>query len=362
MTIHKIIVDTPSASYPIIIGANYATDVSQFIKGNQVLIVSQFEIYSLYGEALLKATKQNISQVDTCILPTGETHKTIEILQTIFDVLLSNKHNRTTTIIALGGGVVGDIAGFAAACYQRGVSYIQIPTTLLAQVDSSVGGKTAVNHTKGKNMIGAFYQPKAVIIDINTIKTLPNRDFSAGLAEVVKYGLIANIDFLNWLLRKETLQNLLDYNQDTLANAIKISCQTKADIVTQDEKETGARALLNFGHTFGHAIESYTKYKTYVHGEAVSIGMVMALQFSCFLGHITQNELDTVKELLVALRLPIAPPAQMSAVDFLNFMQLDKKNHNNQIRLILIKNLGDAFIESSLSHDTITAYLNRIIT
>jgi 3-dehydroquinate synthase len=276
------------------------------------------------------------------VLPDGEQYKTLETLSGIFDRVMADKHNRNTTFVAVGGGVVGDIAGFAAACYQRGVNFVQVPTTLLAQVDSSVGGKTGVNHPLGKNMIGAFYQPRAVLIDINTLQTLPARELSAGLAEVVKYGLISDEPFYRWL--QEHMSRLLAREEAALAEAIERSCSIKAQVVAADEREGGIRAILNLGHTFGHAIETGQGYGQWLHGEAVATGMLLALELSARRGWIAASEVDDFRELLRGMHLPVNAPQDMSADTFLGLMSRDKKVIDGQLRLVLLEQIGSACI------------------
>jgi len=274
----------------------------------------------------------------------------------IFDALLSARHDRNTTIVALGGGVIGDMAGFAAASYQRGVDFIQVPTTLLSQVDSSVGGKTGINHPLGKNMIGAFYQPQAVLIDTSTLATLPSRELSAGLAEVIKYGLICDEPFLGWL--EENIDRLRALDQVALTEAIKRSCEAKAKVVGADERESGIRATLNLGHTFGHAIETHQGYGVWLHGEAVSAGTVMALEMSSRLGWISADERDRAVRLLSRAGLPVVPPVDMSAEDFLKHMAVDKKVLNGQLRLVLLKRLGEAVVTGDFPREVLEATLN----
>jgi len=273
--------------------------------------------------------------------------KTLDTLAGIFDRVMAEKHNRTTTFIAVGGGVVGDITGFAAACYQRGVDFIQVPTTLLAQVDSSVGGKTAVNHPQGKNMIGSFYQPRAVLIDTNTLHTLPPRELSAGLAEVVKYGLICDEPFYRWL--QEQMPRLLAREEAALAEAIERSCASKAQVVAADEREGGIRAILNLGHTFGHAIETAQGYGRWLHGEAVATGMLLALELSARRGWLPASEVHGFRELLLGMHLPVKAPDNMGAEAFLDLMSRDKKVVDGRLRLILLKAIGDARIIGDVS-------------
>ena len=345
-------VDLPNNSYPIYIGENSLSDaslVAPFVKGRQVMIVTNETIAPLYLDKA-KALFNGFT-VDTVILPDGEVYKTLEYLNLIYDELLSKQHNRTTTLVALGGGVVGDMTGFAAASYQRGVDFIQIPTTLLSQVDSSVGGKTGVNHKLGKNMIGAFHQPNCVLIDINTLSTLPDNELSSGLSEVIKYGLICDLPFFEWL--EANMQSLLERNNDALIKAIEISCANKAKVVAQDEKEGGIRAILNLGHTFGHAIETNQGYGVWLHGEAVAAGMVMAADMSWRLGNITQAEVHDLQRLLKRAQLPCIPPQEMTNQDFIDLMQVDKKVLDGKLRLVLLTAIGEAVVTSDFSTDTL---------
>lgn len=330
-------------SYPICIGDNLLEQselLTQHIPGNSALIVTNETVAPLY----LDAVEKSLSSIrfKTLVLPDGEEHKNLNVLNSIYDTLLENRLDRNTTLIALGGGVIGDITGFAAATYQRGVHLIQIPTTLLSQVDSSVGGKTAVNHPIGKNMIGAFYQPRAVIADTNTLNTLEERQLSSGLAEVIKYGLIRDISFLEWL--ESNIDKLIDRDPAALAYAIERSCRNKAEIVAADERESGQRALLNLGHTFGHAIETGMGYGVWLHGEAVASGMVMAARLSNKLGWISENDVTRVINLLERANLPITAPEQMNADKFIELMSLDKKVSDGVLKLILYKSVGNAII------------------
>jgi 3-dehydroquinate synthase len=293
-------------------------------------------------------------------LPDGETYKNMDILSQIYSFLLSHNYDRGCTLIACGGGVVGDITGFAAATYQRGVNYVQIPTTLLAQVDSSVGGKTAVNHALGKNMIGAFYQPLCVISDTAVLGSLPARELSAGLAEVIKYGLIRDADFLRWL--EVNMAALLSRDDDALIHAVEHSCRAKAAIVASDEREQGVRALLNLGHTFGHAIETHTGYGSWLHGEAVAAGMAMAAEFSHRCGWLSAEDVMRIRSLIRAAGLPLAPPANMTADIFLQHMQRDKKVQNGRIRLVLLKAIGDAVVTDDYSPELLRDFLQTAAT
>jgi 3-dehydroquinate synthase len=345
-------------SYPIYIGSGLLDDPRYWrdqLRGKQVMVVSNDTVAPLYLERL----QQGLSglQADSVILPDGESHKNLTTLNRIFDQLLERRHNRTTTLIALGGGVVGDMTGFAAACYQRGVDFIQLPTTLLSQVDSSVGGKTGVNHPLGKNMIGAFHQPRCVVIDTDTLNTLPDNELSAGLAEVLKYGFILDSDFLDWL--ESNLDQLLARDPDALAEAIHRCCQIKAQVVAEDEKEAGQRALLNLGHTFGHAIEAFSGYGQWLHGEAVAAGTLMAADLSQRLGWLSQADLDRVQRLLERAKLPTRPPEGMNSDDFVRLMAVDKKVLDGQLRLILLRQLGQAVVTADFPGELLQATLDH---
>ena len=351
----SIDVDLGDRSYPIYIGSGQLAqaNISQYISGKKALVVTNKTIAPLYLQALLDQLEDK--QVDSIILEDGEQFKNLDTLNQIFTQLIGSHHDRKTTLIALGGGVVGDMTGFAAASYQRGVPFIQIPTTLLAQVDSSVGGKTAVNHSLGKNMIGAFYQPQAVIIDTDTLSTLPDREFCAGMAEVIKYGLIADAEFFSWL--EANSQALLQRDGFALATAVERSCLNKAQVVSADETEQGIRAILNLGHTFGHAIETFQQYTDWLHGEAVAAGMVMAAQMSQLAGGMSQQDVDRTKALLTAFNLPVRPPENMRYEDFMTLMVRDKKVLDGQLRLVLLKCLGEAEVSDSFQLDWLEATL-----
>jgi 3-dehydroquinate synthase len=343
-------VDLGERSYPILIGPGLLGqpgNLSPYIKGSRVLVVTNEVVAPLYLETL-KASLQGASnmQVDALVLPDGEHCKTLTTLQLVYDELLSNRHERSTTLIALGGGVTGDITGFAAATYQRGVNFIQVPTTLLAQVDSSVGGKTGVNHALGKNMIGAFYQPQCVLVDIDVLSTLPVRELRAGLAEVIKYGLLGNYEFFVWL--EQHIEALLTGDADLLTQAVKICCEEKARIVAADEREGGMRALLNLGHTFGHAIEAAMGYGNWLHGEAVAAGMVMAVDLSRRLGWISADDAARARDLVARAGLPVCPPPEMTADQFVSLMAVDKKVQAGKVRFVLLRGLGDAVVESGI--------------
>lgn len=329
--------------YPIFIGSNLNPQelLEPYIHGKQVMIVSNETVAPLYLDRY-KAALENLGKtVATCILPDGEKYKNIEHLNLIFDALLEAGFNRDCTVLALGGGVIGDMAGFASACFQRGVYFIQVPTTLLSQVDSSVGGKTGINHPLGKNMIGAFQQPQVVLADMSQLSTLPDRELSAGLAEVIKYALLGDEEFLVWL--EANMKGLIARDEQLLAEAVYRSCAHKARIVANDEKEQGERALLNLGHTFGHAIESYLGYGEWLHGEAVATGMVMAADLSHRMGWISLEDLERTKKIISRAQLPIVCP-KIPLDDFLAYMAHDKKVLNGQLRLVLLQQLGKAVI------------------
>lgn len=335
-------VELADRSYPIHIGRNLLQTVSlgEHVRGNQVMVITNETIAPLYLDSVTAHFRH--LQCDTLVLADGETHKNLATLETIFDHLMARGHSRTTTLVALGGGVIGDMVGFAAACYQRGVDFIQIPTTLLAQVDSSVGGKTAVNHPRGKNMIGAFHQPRLVLIDTAVLDTLAKRQLAAGMAEVIKYGLIRDKAFFQWL--ENQTPALLSRDPEALVQAIYRSCDNKAQVVADDETEQGNRALLNLGHTFGHAMETATGYSEWLHGEAVAAGMLLAARLSRELGWVEPELEARLSALLQAWSLPVAVPATMTPDIFMELMALDKKVQNGQLRLVLLKALGQAVV------------------
>ncbi len=339
-------------SYPIYIGQDLLNDselMCKHITGNKVMLISNDVVSPLYLDKVIATLSSGGKTVDTTILPDGEVHKNLTTLNLIFDELLANKHGRDTSIVALGGGVIGDMAGFAASCYQRGVEFIQIPTTLLSQVDSSVGGKTAVNHPLGKNMIGAFYQPNAVYIDINCLNTLPAKEFAAGMAEVIKYGIIWDKEFYEWLKVNQSLIKTLD--PATLISMIETCCAVKADVVSQDEKEHGVRALLNLGHTFGHAIESEQGYGVWLHGEAVAAGTVIAAKTAQLLGHINDDEFDDIKSIFRLFDLPISKPDSMPFEAFIEHMAVDKKVLAGKLRFILPIGIGHAQVITGIENN-----------
>ena len=350
-------VDLGERSYPIYIGEGLLDQpelLAPHIAGRQVAIVSNETVAPLYLDRLAKTL--GAYSVLPVVLPDGEAHKNWETLQLIFDGLLTARHDRRTTVVALGGGVVGDMAGFAAACYQRGVDFIQVPTTLLSQVDSSVGGKTGINHPLGKNMVGAFYQPNAVLIDTTSLKTLPARELSAGLAEVIKYGLICDKPFLAWL--EDNMQALRTLDSAALTEAIRRSCAAKAAVVGADERESGVRATLNLGHTFGHAIETHMGYGVWLHGEAVAAGTVMALEMSMRLGWLDQAERDRGIRLLQDAGLPVVPPQEMTPAHFMEHMAVDKKVLDGRLRLVLLRQMGEAVVTDDYPKETLQATLS----
>lgn len=338
-------------SYCIHIGNNLLDQrelVRGLVKGNSAFVVTNETIAPLLLDRLI--CHLDGFRVDTIALPDGEQYKTLATLDSILTRLLEREHKRSTTIFALGGGVVGDTAGFAAACYQRGVSFVQVPTTLLAQVDSSVGGKTAVNHPLGKNMIGAFYQPDAVLIDTTTLVTLPDRELRAGLAEIIKHGALADARYFDRI--EATIDGLLARDPLLLEEIITRSCEIKAAVVASDEKETGRRALLNLGHTFGHAIENALGYGTWLHGEAVAAGMVMAADLSARLGHLPAADARRLAALIARAGLPVAPPDEVRD-KMLGLMARDKKATESGLTFILLRSLGEAFIESRVDPDAL---------
>ena len=350
-------VDLGERSYPITIGHSLLDSgqrIADAVDGERVAIVTNTVVGPLYLDKVAQSLRAAGKRVTEIVLPDGEEEKTWENLQRIYDGLLREQCDRKTTIIALGGGVVGDMAGFAAATYMRGVPFVQVPTTLLAQVDSSVGGKTGINHPLGKNMIGAFYQPRAVIADTATLQTLPPRELSAGLAEVIKHGAIIDAPFFDWI--ESNIARLMAREREALAYAIRRSCEIKADVVRPDEREGGLRAILNFGHTFGHAIESGMGYGTWLHGEAVGCGMVMAADLSQRLGFIDAAVRDRVAALVQAAGLPQTAP-DLGAARWLELMQVDKKNEGGQIRFILLKPLGTPLI-TTVPQDALLATLD----
>jgi 3-dehydroquinate synthase len=350
-------VDVGHSRYLITIGAGLLANaalVESQVPGKDVMIVTDTTVARLYLQSLRKALGDR--QIHECVLAEGEPQKTLQTVSWIFDTLVAQRLNRDAVVVALGGGVVGDIAGFAAACYQRGVRYVQIPTTVLAQVDSSVGGKTGVNHNGGKNLIGAFHQPVAVITDTDTLNTLPDREVSAGIAEVIKYGCIWDLELLGWL--DSNMAKLREREPDALTHAIFRSCSIKAAVVAQDEREEGLRAILNFGHTFGHAIEAATGYEMYLHGEAVGLGMLMAADLSCRLGMIDTPARNLIYALVRRAGLPTEAP-RIGAARALELMQMDKKVQKGAIRLVLLERLGNATVVSKYEKSVFEATMKE---
>ena len=342
-----VTVSTPDSRYDILIDAGLLADANTWLelpKSTHAVIVSNPTVDALYGATLETALRARHAQVSRVLLPDGEQHKTWSSLNLVFDHLLAQGCDRKTVLYALGGGVVGDMTGFAAATYMRGVPFVQVPTTLLAQVDSSVGGKTAINHPLGKNMIGAFYQPARVICDLDTLRSLPPRELSAGLAEVIKYGPIADMLFFGWI--EANLPALLARERDALAHAVQRSCEIKAWVVGQDERESGLRAILNFGHTFGHAIEAGQGYGSWLHGEAVGCGMVLAAALSAELGLVSQEFITRLTTLIQRAGLPVRAP-RMPGARWLELMRVDKKAEGGQIRFIVIEEPGRAALRSA---------------
>lgn len=355
-----VTVDLGDRSYPIHIGEQLLSDAQLLvphIHGQQVCIISNETVAPLY----LETVSNTLSAFDplSIILPDGEEYKTLDTISLIYDRLLEARFSRSATLVALGGGVIGDMVGFAAATYQRGIDFIQIPTTLLSQVDSSVGGKTGVNRPLGKNMVGAFYQPNCVLADTSTLRTLPERELKAGLAEVIKYGLINNLSFLNWL--DENIENILTLDADALAYAIYTSCQEKAVIVAQDEKEAGIRAILNLGHTFGHAIETAMGYGNWLHGEAVATGIVMAAELSHRENLINLDDVNRVRSIIERAGLPTNPPGEMDVDTFISLMSRDKKAEQGKINFILLEALGKARVSSDVSQGALVSVLESLL-
>lgn len=343
-------------SYPIFIGQDLLDDVqlfSQFSSSSASFIVTNTTVEALYADRLEASLKANGQQVVRIVLPDGESFKNWETLQLIFTGLLESNADRKATIFALGGGVVGDMAGFAAASYMRGIKFVQIPTTLLSQVDSSVGGKTGINHPLGKNMIGAFYQPIAVIIDLKTLLTLPQRELAAGLAEVIKHGAIADPLFLDWI--ESNANALNNYDLNCLEHVVVKSCEIKSSVVAQDEKESGVRANLNFGHTFGHAIETGMGYGEWLHGEAVGCGMAIAAELSLQLGYLSLADKNRLIRIIQQLNLPTAAP-KWDTARYLSYMSHDKKAESGQIKYIVLESLGQAKVQK-VSDDLVISAL-----
>lgn len=346
----QVRIDLGERSYSIVIGGGLLNDAATWQglpRAAQAVIVTNDTVAPLYGEQVVRALSGYYATVHTVVLPDGEQHKTWQSLNRIFDALLQQGCDRKTVLFALGGGVVGDMTGFAAACYMRGVPFVQVPTTLLAQVDSSVGGKTAINHPLGKNMIGAFYQPLKVVCDLDVLKSLPGRELSAGLAEVIKYGPIHDLTFLDWL--EKHMEELRRCEPTALAHAVQRSCEIKAEVVGQDERESGLRAILNFGHTFGHAIEAGLGYGEWLHGEAVGCGMVMAATLSHRMGLLSDSGVERLRALIQRAGLPVVGPrlAEDNPSRYLELMRVDKKAEAGEIRFVLVDDAGQAHVRSA---------------
>ncbi|WP_323953838.1 3-dehydroquinate synthase [Aeromonas hydrophila] len=352
----RLKVELGERSYPIEIAAGllqHAEVLTQTIKGKRVMIVTNTVVAPLYLERIVQLLSGY--QVEHLILPDGEAYKTLATFERIMSALLETNHGRDTTLIALGGGVIGDVVGFAAASYQRGIPFIQVPTTLLSQVDSSVGGKTAVNHPLGKNMIGAFYQPRHVVIDTECLQTLPAREFAAGMAEVIKYGIIWDVEFFCWL--EANMSRLQALEPAALAYAIRRCCEIKADVVGQDETEHGVRALLNLGHTFGHAIEAEKGYGNWLHGEAVAAGTMLAANTALARGDVTEQQVDRIRALLLAANLPVQAPPEMDFAAFIRHMRRDKKVLEGKLRLVLPVGIGHAQVVADVSDAELLAVI-----
>lgn len=349
-------------SYPIHIGVGVLAQpelILPHIKQKKVVVVTNTTVGPLYLELLRATLEKGGISILPVVLPDGERFKTWETLNLIFDAMLGARCERGTTLIALGGGVIGDMGGFAAACYQRGMPFIQVPTTLLSQVDSSVGGKTAINHPLGKNMIGAFYQPKLVLADLATLDTLPDRELKAGLAEVIKYGLIRDLEFFRWL--EENIEKLLNRDKAALAHSVHQSCANKAEVVAADEKESGERALLNLGHTFGHAIETGMGYGEWLHGEAVSAGTLIAAELSCRLGWLDAKAMDRIESIFVRAGLPVFGP-KLGVSKYLELMSHDKKVQDGKLRLVLLQEIGKAVVSEQATVEQIGAAIEARCT
>ena len=346
-------VELGERSYPIFIGSNLFDEqklISPFLGKSKVVVITNSVVGPLYLERVKRFL--GLHYDSSIILPDGEQHKNLSSVELIYDHLLRGKYDRKTILIALGGGVVGDIVGFAAATYQRGIRFVQIPTTLLALVDSSVGGKTGVNHALGKNMIGSFHQPQCVIADMAVLETLPDREVRAGFAEVIKYGLIGNVDFFDWLSKNS--KKLLNLNYEYLSETVQICCEAKAVIVSDDEKESGSRALLNLGHTFGHAIETASGYGRFLHGEAVAIGIAMAADLSKRMGLLDSAEAKKIRHVLeIDFGFSVIPPAEIAVTRYLELMNSDKKVEEGKVRFILLKAIGAAFIEHQVNEEVL---------
>jgi 3-dehydroquinate synthase len=361
-----ITVNLPENSYDIVIASGSLEQLGSRMKelnlGKKVLVVSNPEIFDYYGETTVQSLEAAGFEVCTHLIPAGETHKTLQSLEKIYDTALENYLERSSTLVALGGGVIGDMTGFAAATWLRGVNFVQVPTSLLAIVDASVGGKTGVNHPKGKNLIGAFYQPKLVAIDPLVLKTLPEREFRAGMAEVIKYGVIWDADLFAKLEQAERLDSLDYLGEELLQTIITRSCQAKADVVSKDEKEAGLRAILNYGHTIGHAIESLTEYELFIHGEAVAIGMVAAGKIAVSLGMWTKEEAKRQDDVIIKTKLPTKIPADLDTEAILEILKGDKKVKAGKVRFILPTQIGTVTITDRVTPEIVTQAIKAMIS
>jgi 3-dehydroquinate synthase len=356
----EVTVELGDRSYPVLIGSGLlsARDMVRRHAGSgQVMVVTNSTVAPLYLERIMGALAG--TEAKSLVLPDGESHKTLDEFNRIISALLSAGFGRDALLVALGGGVIGDLTGFAAACYQRGIGYVQLPTTLLAQVDSAIGGKTAVNHERGKNMIGAFHQPRAVIADTDTLGTLPQREFASGLAEVVKYGLIRDSGFFAWI--ESNLAALLQREAGALGHAIETACRIKAEVVAADERESGLRAILNFGHSFGHAMETALDYRDWLHGEAVAAGMMMAADLSRRLGLLEPSVPPRIEALLSRSGLPTKAPAGVSTSQLRELMSVDKKARGGRLRLVLLRALGDAIVSDRFEEHDLLASIERYV-
>lgn len=361
ITMLKVLnVSLAKRSYPISIGTDLLSQFEHFKlqRGQRVLITTNQTIAPLYLEKLTIMLEKHGLHTDAVVVPDGEQYKTMETWNSILSALLAKNHTRQTILIALGGGVIGDVVGFAASCYQRGIKFIQVPTTLLSQVDSSVGGKTAINHPLGKNMIGAFYQPQSVIIDLNCLKTLPERELSSGLAEVIKYGIILDSDFFCWV--EDHIDDLLNLDIDALSYCIYRCCELKAQVVAADETEQDLRAILNLGHTYGHAIETELGYGNWLHGEAVSVGMLMAAHSANLLGMLSLDDIDRIKNLLAKAKLPIKRPEKMPVEAYIPHMLRDKKVLSGQLRLVIPSQIGKVEVIDGISQEIVLKSVERV--
>ena len=353
-------VDLGQRSYPIHIGAGLLTQAALFAplaEHGRAVVVTNTTVGALYLVRFRQTLRAAGIDAYSIELPDGETYKTWETLNRVFDALLERRCERRTPLFALGGGVIGDIGGFAAACYQRGMPYVQVPTTLLSQVDSSVGGKTAINHPLGKNMIGAFYQPQAVVADMDTLETLPPRELAAGLAEVIKYGLIRDPDFFDWL--ETHIERLTAREPEALAHAVEQSCRNKSEVVSEDETETGVRAHLNLGHTFGHAIEAGLGFGVWLHGEAVAAGTMLAAELSRRMGLLDARSVDRARRLLERAGLPVVAPG-LGAARYLELMGHDKKVQSGRIRFVLLRGIGEAFVSADVPGGELASLLDEL--